>query len=91
MYSNEERVRAVELYLKLGKRIEATIRQLGYPTKNSLKAWCDEFEKSGDLQKGYARVNPKYSEKQKNVALEHYVNHGRCFAFTFRALGYPCR
>jgi transposase-like protein len=55
MYSYEERVRAVELYLKLGKRIKATIRQLGYPTKNSLKVWCDEFEKSGSLQKGYVR------------------------------------
>ncbi|GAB2914040.1 IS3-like element ISAtu3 family transposase [Paraburkholderia jirisanensis] len=91
MYSYEDRVRAVELYLKLGKRIKATIRQLGYPTKNSLKAWCAEFESSGDLQKEYVRGKPKYSEKQKNVALEHYVNHGRCFAFTLRALGYPCR
>ncbi len=50
MYSYEDRLRAVELYLKLGKRIKATIRQLGYPTKNSLKAWCEEFEKSGELQ-----------------------------------------
>lgn len=47
MYSYEDRVRAVELYLKLGKRVKATIRQLGYPTKNSLKAWCAEFESSG--------------------------------------------
>ena len=91
MYSYEDRVRAVELYLKLGKRIKATIRQLGYPTKNSLKAWCEEFEKRGDLQKEYVRGKPKYSEEQKNVALEHYVNHGRCFAFTLKALGYPCR
>ncbi|MEX3985841.1 hypothetical protein AB4Y45_43890 [Paraburkholderia sp. EG287A] len=29
MYSYEDRVRAVELYLKLGKRIKATICQLG--------------------------------------------------------------
>ncbi len=91
MYSYEDRVRAVELYLKLGKRIKATIRQLGYPTKNSLKAWCEEFEKRGDLQKEYVRAKPKYSEEQKNVALEHYVNHGRCFAFTLKALGYPSR
>lgn len=35
MYSYEDRIRAVRLYLKLGKRIRATIRQLGYPTKNS--------------------------------------------------------
>ncbi|WP_414444660.1 ATP-binding protein [Burkholderia sp. 22PA0106] len=76
MYSYEDRVRAVELYLKLGKRIKATIRQLGYPTKNSLKAWCEEFERHGDLQKEYVRAKPKYSEEQKNVALEHYILTG---------------
>lgn len=31
MYSYEDRIRAVQLYVKLGKRIRATIRQLGYP------------------------------------------------------------
>lgn len=91
MYSYEDRVRAVELYLKLGKRSKATIRQLGYPTKNSLKAWCDEFEQSGDLQKGYVRIKYKYSEEQKNAAIEHYFTHGRCLAFTIMTLGYPCR
>lgn len=91
MYSYEERVRAVELYLKLGKRTKATIRQLGYPTKNALKAWCAELEKSGDLRRGYVRRKLKYSEEQKNAAIEHYVNHGRCVAFTLRSLGYPCR
>ena len=44
MYSYEDRVRAVELYVKLGKRTGATIRQLGYPTKNSLKSWHEEYE-----------------------------------------------
>ena len=39
MYSYEVRLRAVELYIKLGKRLKAVIRQLGYPTKNSLRAW----------------------------------------------------
>lgn len=29
MYSYEDRIRAVQLYIKLGKRIKATIRQLG--------------------------------------------------------------
>ena len=33
MYSYEDRIRAVKLYIKLGKRPGATIRQLGYPTK----------------------------------------------------------
>lgn len=29
MYSYEERIRAVQLYIKLGKRASATIHQLG--------------------------------------------------------------
>ncbi|ARV18586.1 hypothetical protein AEP_01642 [Curvibacter sp. AEP1-3] len=36
MYPHEERIRAVKLYIKLGQRLNATIRQLGYPTKNAL-------------------------------------------------------
>ena len=91
MYSYEERLRAVKLYVKLGKRIRATIRQLGYPTKNSLKAWYNEFEKRGDLQTTYARSKPKYSDEQKSVAVEHWANNGRCFSFTLKMLGYPCR
>ena len=39
MYSYEDRIRAVELFIKLGMRVKPTIRQLGYPTKNSLKGW----------------------------------------------------
>jgi transposase-like protein len=30
MYSYEDRLRAVQLYIKLGKRIGLTIRQLGW-------------------------------------------------------------
>jgi transposase-like protein len=33
MYSYEERLRAVKLYIKLGRRCKATIRQLGYATR----------------------------------------------------------
>lgn len=39
MFSYEDRLRAVQLYIKLGKRIGLTIRQLGYPTKNALRNW----------------------------------------------------
>ena len=91
MYSYEERLRAVELYIKLGKRTRATIRQLGYPTKTSLRHWYQEFLERGDLQAGYVRSKQKYSVEQKNVAIEHYMNHGRCFSATLEALGYPSR
>jgi len=38
MYSYEDRLRAVKLYIKLGKRMGATPRQLGYPTKMRSRA-----------------------------------------------------
>ena len=91
MYSYEDRVRAVELFIKLGKRVRPTIRQLGYPTKNSLKGWFREYEQRLDLPMGYAGREPKFSQAQKEAAVEHYLTHDRCIAATMRALGYPCR
>ena len=88
MYSYEERIRAVRPYIKLGKRIAATIRQLGYPTKDSLKPWHREYKQSHDLRSSYVRSRWKYSFEQKKVAVDHYLNHGRCAAETLRALGY---
>ena len=60
MYSYEDRIRAVKLYIKLGKRIRATICQLGYPTKNSLKGWYREYEQSGDLKVSTVRRRQNY-------------------------------
>ena len=91
MYSYEDRIRAVRLYIKLGKRTAATILQLGYPTKNALKSWHREFERDCALVIGYARSTPKYSEVQKKVAVEYYLSNDRCIAATIKALGYPGR
>ena len=90
MYSYEDRLRAVRLYLKLGKRIGLTIRQLGYPTKNALKTWYREYEQRHDLPAGYVRP-PVYSQAQKEWAVEHYLKHGRCIAATIKTLGSPSR
>ena len=76
MYSYEDRARAVKLYIKLGKRAAATIHRLGYPTKNSLRSWHREFERCHDLPAGYVRSKPKYSDEQKNVAVDHYSMAG---------------
>jgi transposase-like protein len=91
MYSYEDRIRAVRLYIKLGRRVAATIRQLGYPTKNALKSWHRKFELRLDLPAGYARSKPRYSPEQKRLAVEHYLEHGRCISATLRVLGYPGR
>lgn len=69
MFSYEDRIRAVELYIKLDKRVRSTIRQLGYPTKNSLKGWYNEYQQKLDLPAGYAGRAPKFSQAQKAAAI----------------------
>ena len=90
MYSYEDRIRAVRLYIELGKRTGPTIRQLGYPTKNALKSWHRKYEQGRDLPVGYARSKPKYSDEQKKVAVRHYLDNGCCLAAIVKALRYPC-
>ena len=90
MFSYEDRLRAVPLYIKLDKRIGLTIRQLGYPTKNALLSWHREYERRLDLPAGYVR-QPRYSQAHKELAVRHYFEHGRCIAATVKALGYPSR
>jgi transposase-like protein len=75
MYSYEGRLRAVRLYIKLGLRVGPTIRQLGYPTKNSLKSWHQEYVQRHDLAAGHERT-PKYSQAQK--ARRPSADRGKC-------------
>ncbi len=53
MYSYSDRLRAVELYIRLGKRLNATIRQLEYPTKNARRGWYRKY-----LENLYLRMQP---------------------------------
>ena len=90
MYSYDDRLRAVQLYIKLGKRVGLTIRQLGYPTKNALKAWHLAYEQRHDLPLAYTR-EPKYTQAQRKLAVDHFDANGHCLAVTIKALGYPSR
>ena len=54
-FSYEDRLRAVRLYIKLGKRIGVTIRQFRYPTMNPLKTGCREYEQRHDWPASYVR------------------------------------
>lgn len=95
MYSYEERMRAVELYIRLGKRAWVTICELGYPTKNALRGWYRDYEGQQVLPPGSAPRPPKFSEAQGQIALQHYAIHGaihgRCISGTIQALGFPGR
>ena len=55
MYSYEERMKAVQLYIQYDLSLADTVRALGYPDKNQLKAWYKEFIKQGDLHQHVKR------------------------------------
>lgn len=90
MYSYEDRMKAVRLYITYGKHTAAVIRELGYPSRKNLVRWYRAYVEAGDLPKRY-RSKPRYTPEQKHAAVAHYFDHGRCLAGTCRALDYPSR
>jgi putative transposase len=50
-----------------------------------------EYEHNLDLQVCYVRSRSKYSDEQKQAAIQYYQDHDSCIASTIKALGYPCR
>lgn len=93
MYSREERMKAIELYIKYDKCIADVVHELGYPCRQLLprwyKAYLQELE-TGVLWERYKRW-PKYSPEQKKAAVEHFLEHGRNLSRTVRLLGYPTK
>jgi len=93
MYSFEERKRAIDLYIKFNKSPAATIQRLEYPDRKTLKAWYEDYleEKRTGIIRNKNTRTPKYTEKQKEAAVNHYLKHGCCYSRTARVLGYPSR
>lgn len=89
MFTETERLRAIELYFKYGRKLAPVVRELGYPSKRNLRRWSRLREASDGATEAIRR-KPRYTDMQKQTAVEHYLNHGCCLAFTSRTLGYPC-
>lgn len=88
MYSYEDRMKAVKLYIQYHYKAAAVIRELGYPDRHMLVKWHEEFTESGTLRRSRT-VSEKYTAAQKRLALQHYHEHGRSITETVKALGYP--
>lgn len=88
MHSYEDRIKAVELYYRYGKKTSVVVRELGYPSTKQLGRWVRIYEETGDLPRDL-KPRERYSRAQKIAAVEHYLTHGGCLSFTRRAIGYP--
>ena len=49
MYSHEERLKAVKLYIKYEHSLAATIQKLGYPSPKALYNWYKEYRKTREI------------------------------------------
>lgn len=88
MYSREEKIRAVELFIRYDLSPASVIRELGYPCRATLYAWHEEYLANGcDIPS--VNNHRRYTEEQRRAAVDHFFEHGRCLARTMRALGYP--
>ena len=90
MYSYEDRLKAIKLYIKYDLSIADTIHELGYPSRNMLRQWYQEYIETGELHKFHGK-KPKYSLEDKKRAISYYMEHGRNMARTIKAIGYPHR
>ncbi len=90
MYSLEQRKKAVELYIEYSSHEARVIRELGYPTFNTIPVWYDEYRTTETLHEGKKNYS-KYTTTQKLAAIEHYFSNGQCISRTVELLGYPSR
>ena len=89
MFTEEEKIRAIELYFKYGKKLAPSYANWA-TLRKEICGVGSAHGKQVVAQKESICHKHRYSDEQKQVAVEHYLNHGCCLAFTSRALGYPC-
>lgn len=96
MYSREQRVKAIELYIKYGKRAPPVVAELGYPNRHSLASWYREYASCQEagveyMPPGRPSRMAKFTPEEKRRAVDHFLEHGRSLARTAECLGYPSR
>ena len=89
MYSQERRRLATGTLVKFDHSYADTIAELGYPTRSALRAWWNEYKRTGEVPASRFATNSKYTAEMRRRAVEHHPGHGRGPAGTTGALGYP--
>lgn len=74
MYSYDERIKAVKLYIQYDKSYASLFRELGYPpSSHTIKLWYKEYKQHGDLHKSFKKSG-KYSAEQRKAAIQYYID-----------------
>ena len=90
MFSNEKKNKEVQLLLQYDMSYAAVMHELGYPARRNLINWYEEYIENGDFHGDFIR-KPKSNEKERQKAVNYYLEHGKCMSRTVKVLGYPSR
>jgi putative transposase len=90
MFSYQERMKAVNLLIKYDNSYSTVISELGYPSKEALWKWYKEYSQNGDLHQSFNKQS-KFTDEEKQTAVDYYIEHGKCVSRTVKKLGYPSR
>ena len=89
MYSTKQRKLAIETYIKFDLSAADTVAELGYPTRQSLRAWYKDYLEHGEVRPPKRQREPKFTLEMRQAAVDYYLAHGRSLAGTMRKMGYP--
>ena len=91
IFTNEEKLKAIELFIQYDFSPGAVITQIGYPSHRSvLYRWYKAYKANGDcFPDKLKRGRSKYTVEQKRIAVDYYLTHGKSLKKTINALGYP--
>ena len=85
----EQRRVAIETFVRFGHSYADTIAELGYPNRQSLRSWWNDYREHGEVRPGKPTREPRFPLEMRQAAVDHYLDHGRSLARTMRAMGYP--
>ena len=91
VYTREERIKAVELYIKHQKNATPVIRALGYPGRKTLPRWYKiyiEEQETGILHYGRLWLL-KHPLEDRKYAVQCCIENGCNYTKTSREIGYP--
>lgn len=90
MYTQEQRTKALMLFIETGFNHAAVKTALGYPSRWSLDCWYADY-----LERGYVKDKrkhwEKFSEEEKISAVAKYFELDCHLSNTVKELGYPSR
>lgn len=88
MYKLKQIEEALELLDRYDGQLSKAARDLGI-NRRTLKSWQDKRKRKEPLLKANRASWSKWTQEQKQQAIEYYFNHGESVTNACRKLGYP--